>query len=350
MDVTRAVLALLLTLVAVTSCSGRSGGTPLAALVVVGTELTTVQQMIRGFATGVRQVGGVRHREFGPRIADTAEQLRELQAIRKPAPDSYTVFTFNPELFAEPLAELSRTGVPIVALQCPPAPSSEVPLLVGNDNRALGSALAKQLARQLPPDVAGTVILGNPAPGVQTYDERAIGFRETLTRQFPRIRVIGPFDTKLEPELNHEAWDVLVRANPRAVAFVGVGDVDSGNIAAVRTLHRGRWAAAGIGLAIEGLRAAEAGDLVLVSGETFLQGLVAGRVQAEHLRYGTNLPSGWVQVPALVITRDNAPEILARQRSSDTAAAWFAEHHADLLDHPERFLRPLTEAAVGAAS
>ncbi|GAA0233851.1 sugar ABC transporter substrate-binding protein [Cryptosporangium japonicum] len=347
---TRAALALLLTLVAVTSCAGRPAGTPVAALVVVGTELTTVQQMIRGFAIGVKQIGGVQHREFGPRIADTAQQLRALRADRSPAPDSYTVFTFNPELLAEPLADLGRGGVPVVALQCPPAQSSEVPLLVGNDNRAVGELLARQLARRLPAGVTGTLILGNPAPGVQTYDERAIGFRETFTRLFPRVRVIGPFDTKLEPEINHEAWDVLVRANPRAIAFVGVGDVDAGNIVRARIRYRGQWAAAGIGLGTDGLHAAAAGDLVLVSGETFLQGLIAGRLQAAHLRYGSDLPEGWVQVPALVVTPENAPEIIARQRSSEASAAWFAEHDRELLDHPTRHLRPLSEAAVGAAS
>lgn len=346
----RVALAVVLTVTAVTSCGGREPGVPpLAALAVVGSELVTVQSMIRGFAAGVEQIGGVRHLEFGPKVADTAEQLRELRAKRSPSPDGYAVFTFNPELFADPLAELSRTGVPVVALQCPPAPSSEVPLLVGNDNRALGELVAREVARRLRPGAAGTLVLGNPAPGVQTYDERAIGFRATLARLFPRIRVLGPFDTKLDPETNREAWNVLVRANPRALGFVGIGDVDSGHLAAARERYRGQWAAAGIGLGADGLHAAANGELVLVSGETFLQGLITGRLLAQHLRYGTDMLTGWVQVPPLVITRDNAPEILARQQSAATSAAWYAAHRADLIDDPSRFLRPLTEAAVGAA-
>ena len=161
--------------------------------------------------------------------------------------------------------------------------------------------------------------------------------------------MLGPFDTSLDPQINREAWGVLVRATPQAVAFVGVSDVDSANIAAVRELHQGRWAAVGVGLSSDALDAAADGELVLVSGETFLQGLIAGRLQAAHLRRGTELLSGWVQVPPLVVTRRNAAEIIARQASPEKTAAWYGKHDANLINHPDRYLRPLSESAVGAA-
>ncbi|TQS46813.1 substrate-binding domain-containing protein [Cryptosporangium phraense] len=340
------VLLVVALLVAVAGCTREPTTTPLAALVVVGAELNSVTQLVRGFATGVDRVGGVRHREFGPQIADTAQQLRQFQTQRTPRPDSYAIFTYSPELFADPLAELADDGTPAAMLQCAPAPGSDVPLLVGNDNRLLGGLLARQVARRVPTGATGTIVIGNPAPGVQSYDARITGLREAFGVLFPGVRVLGPFDTKLDPKINQEAWNVLVAANPDALAFVGVGDMDSVSIVAARAAHHAHWAAGGVGLAAGALQAVVRDDLALVSGETFLQGAVLGRLQARYLRYGESLPTGWVQIPPLAITRMNVAGIVARQRDAATTAAWFRAQADQIADHPARYLKPLADATL----
>ncbi|MFI5954312.1 substrate-binding domain-containing protein [Cryptosporangium sp. NPDC051539] len=338
--------AVVLLLVASAACTPVRPATPLAALVVVGSELNSVKQTVLGFASGVESVGGVRHREFGPAIADTSQQLRQFQSQPEPAPDSFAVFTYSPELFAEPLAALAEEGIPVAMVQCPPAPGSNVPLLIGNDNRLFGEILARQVARSVPAGATGTIIIGNPAPGVPIYDDRVAGLRQTFNVLFPKVRVLGPFDTKLDRAINREAWEVLTAANPDALAFVGTGDMDSVSIASVRAARHARWAAGGAGLAVPALHAVARGDLVLVSGESFLQGAVVGRLQARHLRYGTDAPTGWVQISPLPITTANVTAILARQKDPAATAAWFRRQADAIALHPARYTKPLSDAGL----
>jgi ribose transport system substrate-binding protein len=311
------------------------------AFVAANSQLDFAVEMIDGFRYGVGLVGGVAHLEVGPPTVDGPRQLQLFQNAPKSQTDGVSVFTLSPELFAAPMAAAARAGIPVVAVDNPPAPGSHVPLFIGNDNYQLGQMLADQAINRLPPGATGTVVLGTTTPGVAVLDLRAKGMRDRFRKRLPHVTVIGPFDTKQDTPANFAAWRVLVEANPRALAFLGTGDADGWNLATIRRQTHGTWLAGAYDLDPRSLRAVKEGDLLLVSPEHFVKGALAGQLQAAHARDGTAVPTGWIFTPGLDVTSANVDQIIARQASTSTREAWFAPKIDQILHHLNDYLRPL---------
>jgi ribose transport system substrate-binding protein len=208
--------------------------------------------------------------------------------------------------------------------------------------------LAGLAADRLPASAAGSVVLGTSVPGAPGLDLRVAGMRDELRRLRPRLRVLGPFDTKQDPAANRDAWRVLVDANPGALAFLGSGDADAYNLAEIRVRTHGAWVAGGFSLDRRALFAVRSGSLVLVSPEPFLQGMVAGMLEADYAKYGSPLPRGWIVTPGLPITEANVNEIMARQESLGNRTSWFRQTVDAIVEGPGAYLRPL--AAAGCPS
>src|SRR5262249_45338981 len=186
--------------------------------------------------------------------------------------DGVSVFTLSPELFADPVADATRAGIPVIAVDNPPPPGSHLPLFIGNDNYQLGQMLADEAIGRLPADATGTVVIGTTTPGVPVLDLRAEGMRDQFHKRLPRVTVIGPFDTKQDVAANLAAWRVLVDANPQALAFLGTCAADGWNLAAIRRQVHGRWLAGAYDLDARALQAVKEGNLLLVSPEHFVKG------------------------------------------------------------------------------
>jgi ribose transport system substrate-binding protein len=216
-----------------------------------------------------------------------------------------------------------------------------VSLFVGNDNYELGKMLAREVIARLPANASGEVIIGTTTPGVPVLDLRAKGIRDELHDRLPRITVRGPFDTKQDVVANLACWKVLVQTNPNALAFLGTGDADGWNLAAIRKDTHGRWLAGAYDLDPRSLQAVKDGNLLLISPEHFVKGAVAGWLLAQHAAKGTALPTGWIMTPGLAVTTSNVDEITARQVSVEVRAAWFAKQIQDIVTHLRAHLRAL---------
>jgi len=341
----RAFAVVTAVLLSLTGCVGGSARTDESvAFLAANVRLAYVQEMTMGFGSGVERIGGVAHTESGPAVGDTTHQLTMFQDVRARNRHGVSVFTLSPELLAGSLAAAQRDGTPVIAVHSPPATGSGVTLYVGNDNYELGEMLADQVAAQLPPWVNGVAVLGASVPGAAALDQRAAGLRAQLATKRPGLQLLGPFDTKEDPAANWESWQVLVRANPGALAFLSVGDDDAGTLAAVRERTGGTWLAGGFGLDMRSLRAVRAGDLLLVSPEPFVQGAVAGQLQAAHAKSGRALPQGWIVVPGLAITAANVTQIMMRQVSEATRDASSQALVQDIVINLAGYLRPLATA------
>ncbi|GIJ48376.1 hypothetical protein Val02_52620 [Virgisporangium aliadipatigenens] len=316
------------------------------ALLAVNMRQPFVQELAEGFATGVEDIGRTAHVQEGPEIGDPGHQVELLRGYRTAPPSGLAVFTQSPELLAAPLAETTAAGVPVLAVACAPAVGSGVRLFVGNDNYRLGRLLAGQVAARLPRDTSGVIVLGANVPGMPTIDKRVNGVRDELRERFPNARVLGPFDTKMDPTANREAWEVLLAANPDAVAFLGTGEADGRNLAALRQERHATWVAGSFGVDMPLLLAVRSGDLSLVSPEHFLQGAIAGRLQALQARVGVALPRGWIEVPGLVVDRGNVDAVIDRQTWLFSRQNWFRPQVDDIVTDPGRHLRPLSDASV----
>jgi ribose transport system substrate-binding protein len=207
-----------------------------------------------------------------------------------------------------------------------------------HDDYKLGRMLGQQLETMIPPGMQGTVVLGTSVPGALALDRRSAGVRDWLNRVRPRLSILGPFDTKQDPAASQEAWTTLLRANPYAVAFVGIGDNDAATLARLRASGPGGWLAGGFGLDDMALTAVRTGKFALVSPELYVQGAVAGRLQAAAAR-GDALPEGWLVTPGLPITAADVPAIRARQASAVRSPGVADELVTDAPAH----LRPLED-------
>ena len=318
-------------------------GPAMVAFVVPNNKLNFATEMADGFSAGADAVPGVEHTVVGPDIVDGIREVALFHDLTKTHRDGISVFTLAPDLFVEPLAKAGAEGIPLICVDNPPLTGSNVELFVGNDNYQLGEMLADQAIAKLPADARGTVVIGTTSPGVPVLELRAEGIRHRLTEVLPGLSVRGPFDTKQEVAANHAAWELLVEANPDALAFLGTGDADGWNLAEIRRTMGGTWIAGAFDLDPKSLQAVKEGHLVLISPEHFVKGVVAGRLQAEHAATGKPLPQGWIYTPGLAVTMVNIDEIRARQESAEAKTKWFDAEVNKILNGGPEYLRPLSD-------
>jgi ribose transport system substrate-binding protein len=308
---------------------------------VADASLGYAEEMSEGFAAGAAAVRGVAYSVRGSAVGDTNHQMGATRDMIDEPHTGVSLFTWNPELLAEPVAAARAAGIPVIAVHTPPAPGSGISLYVGNDDYRLGEQLGQQLAGMIPPGEQGSVVLGSSVPGALALDERTAGIRDWLARVRPRLTVLGPFDTKENPAATQEAWETLVRTNPGAVAFVGTGDTDAAALARLRVAGHDSWVAGGFGADDVALNAVSAGNFALVSPELYVQGAVAGRLQAAAAR-GDTLPQGWLVVPGLPIGVADVPAIRSRQSSARMRELYLEDEIDELVTSPNAHLRPLT--------
>jgi len=315
---------------------------PAVTFLVADASLGYAQELSMGFAAGAAAVPGVAAGVRGSAVGDTSNQLAVARDVLGERRTGVSLFTWNPELLAQPLGAAPATGDRVIAVHTPPAVGSGIRLFVGNDDYRLGRMLGRELTTMIPFGLQGTVVLGTSVPGALSPDRRAAGLRDWLTRERPRLRVLGPFDTKQDPAAEQEAWTTLLRANPYAVAFVGIGDNDAATLAQLRTGSDGGWLAGGFGLDDMALGAVRTGKFALVSPELYLQGAVAGRLQAAAAR-GDALPDGWLVTPGRTITAADVPMIRARQATAGSRAGWFRHQVNELVVNSRTHLRPIED-------
>jgi ribose transport system substrate-binding protein len=305
---------------------------PAVSFLVADATLGYAQELAMGFAAGAAEVPGVASSQRGAAVGDTTNQLAMARDVLGQPHTGVSLFTWNPELLAQ------VTDRRVIAVHTPPALGSGIRLYVGNDDYKLGRMLGQQLETMIPPGMQGTVVLGTSVPGALALDRRSAGVRDWLNRVRPRLSILGPFDTKQDPAASQEAWTTLLRANPYAVAFVGIGDNDAATLARLRASGTGGWLAGGFGLDDMALTAVRTGKFALVSPELYVQGAVAGRLQAAAAR-GDALPEGWLVTPGLPITAADVPAIRARQASAVRSPGVADELVTDAPAH----LRPLED-------
>ena len=176
-------------------------------------------------------------------------------------------------------------------------------------------------------------------------EQRVQGIRDGFAAILPDVTVAGPFDTQTDAAANLSAWKRLAAATPGALALIGTGSTDGGSISAVRAASKGAWLAAGFDLDVKALTGLKDGHLVAIaSPEHYLTGAVAGALQARHAQSDAPLPEGWIQIPGMIITSVNVPEIIARQASDAEKEAWFRPRLDKIITNVAAHTKPLDQA------
>jgi ribose transport system substrate-binding protein len=327
------------------SGSGSSGGSKKMVFAVANVSLNFALEMANGGKYAVDDVGGIDLKVVGPATTDGPQEVQLFQNALTTSKDGAVVENLAPDLFTRPYAQAVQRHIPVVALDTVPLPGSNVNLYVGNDNYALGVQLAEETIKRLPPGAGGTVIIGVPNPGVPVLDSRAKGIKDTFAAKLPKINVKGPFQTFSDPGKSYNAWSSQVRANPKAVAFLGVGDADSYSLARLKKEVHGSFLTAGFDLDAKTLEAVKDGtNFVTISPEHYLKGYVAMRLLAEAVKAGKDLPTGWFDEPGLVVDSTNIDEIIKRQQSDTERRAYYKSIIEGIFADTGKYFKPLTDA------
>ncbi|QBD76678.1 sugar ABC transporter substrate-binding protein [Ktedonosporobacter rubrisoli] len=279
-----------------------------------------------------------------PNIDDQAA-VKLFQDLTRTSRDGIAVETLAPDLFARPEADAVRAGIPIIAVDTVPVAGTNITTYVGNDNVGAGAMLADAAIQRLPKDAKGSVIIGIDTPGVPVLVYRSDGMKQAFKQARPDLQVLGPFDSKQEPQQNFDAWNNLIKAHPDAVAYLGVGDADNASLARLKQANHGKYLTAAFDLNPVGLQAVANGvNYAILDPEHFLKGYVAMRLLIEHALQGKAIPTGWWNTGSLLITQDNVQDIIKRQQSLDTKGKFYQPIIDKQFANPSAQIKPLDQA------
>jgi ABC-type sugar transport system substrate-binding protein len=186
--------------------------------------------------------------------------------------------------------------------------------------------------------------VGVPNPGVPVLDSRAKGIADELKAKAPNVKVLGPFQTYSDPSQNFGAWQSLVNAHPGALAYLGVGDADSYDLAKIKKSSGGKYLVAGFDVDAKTLEYVKEGVLFCtLDPEHFLKGYIAMKLLIDSNR-GKDLPKGWFKTTGLVVDQSNIDDILTRQKSPEDAYNFYKPQIDKMLGDVDANMKPLSEA------
>jgi len=306
------------------------------------------QNFSQEMAAGAKAAGAeldVNVKILAPPAPDEPAQVKLFQDATHTARDGIAVQPLVGNLFVRPMANAIRSGTPVIAVDTAPAPDSDVETYVGNDNLAAGAMLARAAIERLPRAAAGSVVVGDPVPGLPLLRSRADGIRREFERKRKGLTLEGPLDTKVVPTENFAAWNSLVRSHPDAVAFLGVGDQDSVSLARIKRATAGRYLTGAFDLNPAALNAvADRVNFALVDPQHFLKGYIATRLLIERATSDKPLPKGWWNPGAALVTSSNVQKIIARQRDDASKLEGFKATIARQFADPQKQIQPLDRA------
>lgn len=301
-------------------------------------------EMMNGGNAVAAKLGNVDFQAVGPPSTDGPAEQQLFQNLTQTSRDGIVLMNLDPPLFTRPAARAIDQGIPVIAMDTAPLNGSKITLYVGNDNYEIGQKLADAALKRLPDDPSGEVVVGVPNPGAPVLDSRAKGIKDTLNKKAPKIKVLGPYQTFSDPGQNYNAWSQQVHAHPKALAFLGVGDADSYDLARIKQQDKGKYLVAGTDVDEKTLEYVKKGvDFVTIDPEHFLKGYVSTALVIKSVRSGT-FPKGWFKMPSLVVDKSNIDEIIERQKSPAAALKWYQPQIDKLLGNVDAQMHPLGDA------
>jgi ABC-type sugar transport system substrate-binding protein len=327
------------------SSSGSAAKQLHMGIAVANASLNFANEMSDGATMAATKAGNIDFQVVGPPSTDGPAEVQLFQNLTTTATDGIILENLNPPLFTRPAADAVAKGIPVVALDTSPTDGSNVNFYVGNDNYDLGVQMAKELLKKLGANPQGAVVIGVPNPAAPVLANRAQGIMETLQKEAPGITLFGPYETYSEPTKNYDAWSAQVHAHADALAFLGVGDADSYDLAKLKTEQNGKWLTAGFDVDGKTLQAVKSGqNFMTMDPEHFLKGYISSALMIDSLRNGAKLPSGWFVSPGLVVTSDNVDAVITRETSPDAAYTWYKPQIDKLIGDVQGNVKPLDQA------
>lgn len=341
-----ACVALALTTAA---CSGGGSGTKKTGelhlgMAVANNSLNFASEMVDGAQQAAGHSKDVSLKVVGPPNTDGPAEEQLFNSLTATATDGIVLENLDPPIFTRPAANAIAKGIDVVALDTAPTDGSKITLYVGNDNYELGVLEAQQAIKRLPKNPSGVVVVGVPNPGTPVLDSRAKGIADTFKKMAPKVKVLGPYQTYSDPAQNYGAWQAQVNAHPTALAFLGVGDADSYDLAKLKQQKHGTYVVAGTDVDAKTLEDVKNGSLPFtIDPEHFLKGYIAMKLLIDHKR-GASQPKGWFETPGMVVDSSNIDKVLAREKSQKAEYAFYQGQIGSMLGDVSAHMHPLKDA------
>jgi ribose transport system substrate-binding protein len=327
------------------STSGSSGGggakTANLAFIYPTTETNFAQEMAMGAKAAAADRPGVNLKESAPANVDGPKEVQLFQAATRASKDGVAMMTLTPDLFLRPILTAGQQGVPLVAVDVPPAKGAEsaMKLLIGNSNVEIGQQLAAAMLKKIPEGTKGTILIGTDTPGLPVLEQRNQGFKEAIAKARPGIKFMV-FDAKQSPTDNYNTWSAQVKAHPDAIAYVGPGSQAAVSLTRIQKAGGKKLLVGACDLDPVALQGVKDGYVeALISPEHFLKAYIAIALLAAQKQDGKKLPEGVWNSGALTVTSKNVDEIIARQKSAASRKKFFEKVVKQQLANPDKYLK-----------
>jgi ribose transport system substrate-binding protein len=312
------------------------------AFVYASTTQNPFQEMALGAKEAADEDGNVSLTESAPNGINGPQEVALFEAAARNSTDGVAYMTTTPDLFVRPLNSAVDAGVPVIAVDAVPPKGAKVTTAVANSNEKLGELLGDAFVKANP-DPNGEVVLGNDIPSLPLLVQRMNGVIKVIKEKLPNVKISGPYDSKSEPTENYNAWKALVQAHPDAEAFIGVGGQDGVSLPLIEKQTGRKFFIGSADLPPEAIQAVKDGRIfALSSPEHWMKGYIALHLLIEAKRTCTAIPQGWWDSGNLLVDKSNIDDIIARQQTPQSRAAWFKKVIAEQL--AAKPLRPLAEA------
>jgi ribose transport system substrate-binding protein len=315
------------------------------AMIVADSTENAFQEMSNGAVSAAAHLPGVKLNTAAPPTANGAAEVQMFQSAQQTSKDGIGLMTVTPPDFTRPFSEAVAAGVPVVAVDAPGLPGSNVSTFVGNSNTQLGAGVATQMLKKIPANASGQVVIGNPIPGLPLLQARINGFISVLKAKRPGLKVVGPFNVGNEPTDNYNHWNSLVQKYPNGVAYFDPGDQGAISLARIGRATGKHYLVGACDVDPAALQAVKSGYVyTLGDPHHFLKGYIAITFLAEHAQQGKALPKGWFNPGYGIVTAANIDQITSRERSNDTRYTFYKPIIDKELANPSAYIKPLAQA------
>jgi ABC-type sugar transport system substrate-binding protein len=324
------------------SSSGKSAGDVNLGLVTAGTTQNVFVQLNEGGKEAAKQAG-VNLTEQAPPQINPEQEVQLLNGLARKTKDGIAYMTTAPDVFAHPTKEVSDDGIPLVAMDAAPLPTSGVTTYVGDDNFALGQSVAREVIKKIPADATGEVVIGVDIPGLPLLENRVKGMIDVLKKERPNVKVVGPLNAGAEPADNYNRTSAMVKAHPDALAFLQPGAQGAVSMQQITQQTGKHHLFGGCDVDPTSLQAVKKGA-VAVLGDPWhwMKGYIATKLLADLAVDQKKLPDGWWNSGSGVVTTANVDEIIAREKNNDARYAYFKDEIDKQFASPP--VKPISEA------
>ncbi len=235
--------------------------------------------------------------------ANVNQQISQIQDLIQRHVDAIIVGATNGTAVRPVVEQAVAAGIPVVGLSSIPN-TPKIASAVGADHYAMGKLQAECLGKAI--GGSGNVGMMAGPTGQSWADDRARGFRETIAKEFPQIKIVT--ESRLADNRNSAlttAEDWLQRFPDLKGIYTATDDIGAGVVGAVKAANKSaeiRISSSNLSPTAEQML--KSGDFVCVSiQQIVLQGRAA--VQQAVRAAKKEQTEANVATPALLVTKDN---------------------------------------------